>query len=494
MFSNLIRTEPDGTQVIEYNAGPSALSFFSDDSRPNGLRINALWGPIRCGKSTAGVQRIFQRAMALGTIGISLKAIVIRDTFENLRDSTLKTWLEWFPDHSPFGYYSESKKNYYLQTPKKDGSNNTIEHEIQFRYGQNATDASKYLSTEYGLIDLEEVVPAYTPTGLVSPGISEEVFDMAIMRACQRDVIRPEINVVFNPPSPSHWANRRLLKVQDPRIKCFFFPREENERNLRPGFYEELEQLLKGQDSTIARFLRGEIVAVYPGVPVYSKVFNTRYHVKPSIKYIQDKPLVLLWDNPPTPACLVTQIDYRGRWNILKEFQGGFIDGKIMETIGQREFCDLIKPQLQSLYHNAKYAPWWADPALKSPSNTETATPLQILQEKFPGVEIRFGAVDNFTRQESVRQKLSHMLMGELSVAFSAEGCPLLIEGMQGGYRYNLNSDGTSLSRSEPVKNEFSHVCNALEYGCSGLFPAIRVFNQAKHGRPLNLPPSAMSA
>src|SRR4029077_13225046 len=90
--------------------------------------------------------------------GVSLRACIVRDTYRNLADSTLKTWLRWFPDDSSRGYLSKSNPaDYMLRTP--DGRM----HEVCFRHGQTAQDASLFLSTEYGFIGLEEIAPAYLP-------------------------------------------------------------------------------------------------------------------------------------------------------------------------------------------------------------------------------------------------------------------------------------------------------------------------------------------
>src|SRR5690348_3118482 len=132
-------------------------------------RVRFLWGPLGTAKSTWLCWRVFLKAWEVSTkYGVSLRAIIVRDTYRNLADSTLKTWLEWFPDKSPLGYIAQSQPvDYKLRTP--DGRM----HDVSFRHGQTAQDASLLLSTEYGLICLEEVAPAYLPgkTQLVSPGI-----------------------------------------------------------------------------------------------------------------------------------------------------------------------------------------------------------------------------------------------------------------------------------------------------------------------------------
>jgi hypothetical protein len=484
--SNLATTTEEGDLKISYVAGPTALRAHNDRSR-----IKMFWGPVRSGKSSAACWRGMQRARAASTVyNTSLRGLVIRDTYTNLRDSTLKTWLEWFPDKSACGYFHKSTQTYHLRTP------DDREHEIMFRHGKDADDASNFLSTEFGWVLLEEVVPAYTKSGMVSPGISEDMFDAVIIRLAQRGIARPELDITCNPPTPQHWVNRRILarkpeELAADNIAHFFFPGKENEANLRPGYYDELRRLLKGQHTTIARFVDGEIVAIYPGVPVYQKDFSSKAHVSDKLRFDPARPVITFWDNPPTPACLIAQVDGRGRLLILKELQGGFIDGRIMEAVGQREFAKLVRAELQENFRGFKLGRGWADPALKSPSNTETKTPLQVLHaEGF--TDIGFGIVDNDGRQEAVRGLLGTNLSGEAALQISRSGCPLLVEGMAGGYVFGSGTDGKRLTGAGPLKNEFSHTVNALEYGVSGLYPPVRP--QMYKPQEARRPPSAMSA
>lgn len=489
-YSNLAIKDDHGNLHINYTAGPVALKAHQDRSM-----IKAVWGPVRSGKSVWACWRAMYRARSAAKKGIPLRGLVIRDTFTNLRDTTLKSFLEWFPDKSAVGRYTASDATYHLRTPGPDGKS-FIEHEILFRHGQTAQDCSQFLSSEYGWALMEEVVPAFAPSGLVSPGISEEVFDLLLTRMVQRGIDRPELDLTFNPPTPGSWVYRRLISQSPEALKemsaaCFFFPAVENEHNIRPGYYDQLRKLLKGQDTTIARFVDGQIVAIYPGLPVYAKIFNSTLHVSSDLAYDPSRPLLHFWDNPPTPACLLAQVDQWGRLLILKELQGGFVDGKIMEAIGQKEFADLVNAEINVEFNGAKIGKGWVDPAHRSPSNTETKTPLQVLQS-CGFHDLGFGAVDHNSRQEAVRGLLGRLVNGKGAIIISSSGCPLLIEGLAGGYRYGTNTEGTRVSGGEPLKNEFSHVANALEYGASGMFPAARPFQiQAKAPK---VPRSYMSA
>lgn len=486
-LANLVKETAEGDLNISYLASPTAARAICDDD----ARIELLWGPVRSGKSAAGCWKVYRRALAASEIyDTALRAVVIRDTYTNLRDSTLKTWFEWFPDKSAAGFFHVSTATYHLRTP--DGR----EHEVLFRHGKDAGDASNFLSTEFGCIFLEEVVPAFAKSGLISPGISEDLYDTAIMRLSQRGILHPVIILTCNPPTPQHWVNRRILQqkiadLQADGVAVYFFPAAENEANLRPGYYDELRRLLRGQTTTIARFVEGQIVAIYPGVAVYQKNFNSKIHVVDRLDFDPARPVLTFWDNPPTPACLIAQVDRWGRLCIFKELIGGFVDGRIVEAVGASEFTDLVKLELQENFKGFKLGTAWVDPAHRAPSNTESKTPVQILNEK-GFKDVRFGAVDNMSRQEAVRNLLGKNLSGEPAIRILRSGCPVTIEGMAGGYVFGSGTDGKRLTGAGPLKNEFSHPVNALEYGVSGIYPPVNL-RQIK-SEPPRLPPSPMSA
>ena len=257
--------------------------------------------------------------------------------------------MEWF---GPCGYLKRRQNvcDFRLKVPGSD-----LEHEVLFRHGQTAADASSFLSAEYGIICLEEAVPAFMPSGTVSPGIAEEVFDIALQRLVQRGFENPELVISCNPPTPQHWVYRRILGVDEKELKernwwSFFLPREENEMNLRKDFYNELERALKGKDHLINRFLKGEVVAIYPGMPVFAGDFKMSTHTTTDLKPLTTKSFTLGFDFGLTPACIWTQIDAKGRWLWHFELQGGFFEGKLTEQIGAKRFAEMVMRT-----HNERY-------------------------------------------------------------------------------------------------------------------------------------------
>lgn len=260
---------------INYFAGPVAT-----EAHESPAVVKLAWGPLGTAKTTWGCWRIFFKAMIAAEGGYSLRAICVRDTYRNLADSTLRTFLFWFPDAKDvtdgpsLGYTAQSQPvNYKIYVGGRY-------HDVSFRHGQTEQDASMFLSTEYDVIFLEEIAPAYLPgEKKVSPGIAEGVFDMALARLTREvnraAAIGPELIMTCNSPPLTHWASKRVIDKTPEYLKMlnwahWMFPISDNAHNLRPDYYSSLEMAWEGRETLIKRFLKGERIVVFIGDPRFN--------------------------------------------------------------------------------------------------------------------------------------------------------------------------------------------------------------------------------
>ena len=251
-------------------------------ARQSGAKVKLAWGPLGTAKSTWlcwQAQAICQRA---ADAGLTARVLFVRDTYRNLIDSTFKTFTEWFPDGSWAGYVSQSNPIDFKLNVSKWGSGKAHYHDIAFRHLQTEQDASSILSTEYDAILIDEIAPAYLPgEKKVSPGISEGVFDIAISRLTRKldraEKIHPELCMTANSPPLTHWASSRIIDrpesyLADPVLNWahWMFPVSDNAHNLDPNYYASLERAWEGKRALIARFLRGERISVFIGLPRFN--------------------------------------------------------------------------------------------------------------------------------------------------------------------------------------------------------------------------------
>lgn len=257
---------------VSYYCGPVAK-----EAHESQARIKLAWGPLGTAKTSWLCWRVFFKAMIAADAGYSLRALLVRDTYRNLADSTLQTFLYWFPESNGAPGLGKKAQSQPVDFKLFVGGRS---HDVLFRHGQTEQDASMFLSTEYDFIGLEEVAPAYLPgEKAVSPGISEGVFDMAISRLTRQieraAAIRPELCMTCNSPPLTHWASKRIIdKSQDYLEKLnwahWMFPVSDNAHNLRPDYYSSLELAWEGKRSLIQRFLKGERIAVFIGIPRFN--------------------------------------------------------------------------------------------------------------------------------------------------------------------------------------------------------------------------------
>lgn len=452
-----------------YTPNPSTRPLHDSNAR-----VKALMGAVGSGKSLAWMMHFLKRCMEYT---VPFRGIVIRQSWPELRDSTKVTWERWL------GAVSEWRQIDHQMRVTVEGFDGVVRtHSMDFRHAKRAADASRFLSTEYGMIVLEECVPAFDPgRGIIGGGLPKEIFDVALMRLRQPDIAHPELWSVFNPPPKTHWCfkefigpmdteqGRRDLLRKSYHVVCQ--PAFENQRHLPPGYYESLLELLSPE--LAERFVYGKPISVYPGQPVYPE-FLEDYHVVPTLAPLRGVGVITGHDFGRTPAGIIAQVTPEGQLRCLKEIQ---LWGASTETFGE-----VLSQTLRTEFPDNPWLRGWGDPAGQNPTETDDRTSFMILAAK--GYPLNPGAMTLAARLEAVKQRASRAFQREPGIVISQEGCPMLSDAVLGGYRYPKSLDGQV--GWVPLKNDYSHIANCLEYMASGEFsvftgsreysdPAVRV-------------------
>lgn len=455
--------------VIEYHATESAKEFHEAAEE-----TKVLWGPMGSGKTSAALIEFFFQAKESP---VPLRGIVLRSSWPELRDSTLATWNEWFGD---IATWRAADKIAILPLPKK-GSGETQEHQLFFRYCSRPEEASKFLSTEFGFAFLEECVPAYQQSGVMGSGLSKEIFDIVQLRMRQKGVHRRTIVATFNPPFPSHWCNKEFIESTTPeRMRKSYFikrqPPRENEANLPPGYYDKIIDRM--DPDLVKRFVYGEIIQSYGGVEVFPECRDGIHILDAEIEPIPGIPLVLGFDFGRWAATLITQITPLRQWRILMELQS--------ENTGFVRHLELLQTMLKQHFSKFEVRNSWGDPSGANRGfQTDEITCMSLAAES--GFPIAPGKQDLQSRIEAMKQRFMMRLDNqEPAIIISRPHCPLLVEGLLGGYRYAKARDGTV--GHEPIKNHFSHVQDAAQYIATMEFelsPTARFGVRDDWGRPV---------
>jgi hypothetical protein len=488
-----VGTRPDwqrkNPQVLAYKASRT-VSFFHLDNR----RVRGIMGPLGSGKSTGCSAEIMARAVRQpidSTGKRRVRCAVIRNTYRELADSTIRTWLDWFPEEH-FGRFNRGENTHELRVRLPD--NSILELDVIFRALDKPADVKKLLSVEYTFAWVNEAreVPKVIIDMLFDrigrfPSYRDPAFQPAIARVRAlglSDEQLAEINMAdfggywsgimmdTNPPDEDHWwfrifeterpASWRLYRQPSGRS-----PQAENLEFLRPGYYSD-----SGGRSPewIKVYYDGEYGFVSDGRPVYSE-YTDSFHCTDWARPIPGAVVRVGLDFGLTPAAAFVQQDAHGRWRVIDEL--------VSENMGVVRFAELLNTKIQAEYRGFDFT-FHGDPAGDQRVQTDEETPFRILRAN--GINAHPARTNDFNlRREAVASPLMRIVDGKPGLAIHPK-CKQLRKGMAGKYCYRrVQIVGDERYHDKPDKGMYSHVCEALQYVMieSGSNPTLSKVQQA---------------
>ena len=195
----------------------------------------------------------------------------------------------------------------------------------------------------------------------------------------------------------------------------------------------------------------------FEGLPVFQD-WNTQVHGSVDNFYAKPGlPLIRGWDFGLTPACVICQLR-DDKLIVLKEivhFNKGvdkFYDDNVLPV------CRLTWPEWSDPRKD------WIDvidPAGFGRAQTDENTCARVLASK--GLNPMSGAIIWEERRQSVDEYLTRFTKGEPCFRVNLSECPVLVKGFEGGYRYAEKAIDHDINRVKPIKDEHSHVQDALQ-------------------------------
>lgn len=442
---------------VEYKPpGAVADDFFYCNEFVSGIR-----GPIGSGKSTACAFRIW-RHLAEATPGKDgirrARWAIIRNTYPELKTTTIKTWHQWFPPEVG-KWQSEGPPTHFIKFPG-------FEMEIMFLALDRPEDVRKLLSLELtgAWINEAREVPKAILDGLT--GRVGRFPSAAMGQSGWCGVIMDT-----NPPDSDHWWYKIAEEGTPDEFKFFSQPSgrsdaAENLANLPPRYYE---RAMQGKDSEwIKVYVDGDYGFVQDGKPVWPE-FKDGIHVVD----VQPDPklaLTLGIDFGLTPACAFLQQSVMGGWRVIDELA--------TYDMGAVRFADVLGQKLRGEYKDFQLGGVWGDPAGDQRAQTDETTPFSILRAA--NIPARPAPSNDFVqRREAVAVALSRLIDGTPGLVVSPR-CRTIRKGMAGGYRYRrVQVSGHERYHDQPEKNSFSHPCEALQYAMLGAGEGRRLLTRA---------------
>ncbi len=435
-----------------YKSVPTLLKFSQDSSF-----FRLVCGPYGSGKSSASVVELVKRMQAqrLGPDGIRRSRwLVVRNTYRQLADSTVKTFMQWLPPHQ-FGDYRVSNNSYHIRAFEG------VDAEVNFRALDRPQDLSNLLSAEYTGCWMNEMRDLSWPIveaigGRIGryPSQREGGVDWYGMWGDSNPGdTDSKMYKYFVEQMAEHPKGHASLFMQPSGLS----PQAENLPNL-PGGRDYYKKMAVGKDREWVKvYVDGLWGFVIDGRPVFLE-YNDTAHCNQDIKPVAYAPIYRGWDFGLTPACTFLQLLPTGQLIVFDEL--------LSDSMGVDQFSDEV------LTHSTIQYPDWefidiGDPAGVQRSQTDEKTCFQILQSK--GIMIEPGLQSVAIRLESVRRPLTRLVAGKPGFQLHPR-CKTLRKGFMGGYQYRRLQTSAEKYTAVPDKNSYSHIHDSLQYPLTRIF------------------------
>jgi len=452
--------------------GDTLKKFMKSDDFFRGLR-----GPVGSGKSVACCIEIFRRSLLQQKNAEGKRKsrwAVIRNTNPQLRTTTIKTWLDWFPEDTWGNFAWSVPYTHRILVGELDV-------EVIFLALDRPEDVKKLLSLELTGVWVNE-----------AREIPKSIIDACTMRVGRfpsmreggaswygviADTNAPEEDhwwpiMAADVPVPDHISRDEALMLIKPDNWSFYTQppallenkgkdgfitgyednkKSENKKNLTEKYYENI---IRGKTKGwIDVYVLNKLGSIEEGKPVYHSFKEELHITKNKIDLIPGQPIWIGVDFGLTPAAVFGQRTTTGKWNILNEL--------VCFDMGVIRFSELLRGEIAKLYKGYEVM-IYGDPAGDFRSQTDERTPFQIMRNH--GLKaIPAPSNDVALRIEAVDSTLARLVDGSPGFNMSTD-CINLKKGFNGGYHYRRLQVSGDRYDEKPLKNRYSHVHDALQY------------------------------
>lgn len=438
--------------TIQYTPPPTIKEFIKD-VRAGELFYDWVCGPVGSGKTTGIFFKLVHMAaqQAPSPDGVRrTRAVIVRNTLPQLRDTTLSSWNYWFKDGQAGSWHATQNK-FILRF-------NDVECEVLFRPLDTADDVARVLSLEVTFAILDEFVQ-----------IPRAIVDALSARLGRYPASKDGGATNWgmwgssNPDTEDNWWFDYLHNSLPENARYFvqpsgFTPKAENIDNL-PGRAAYYTNQAKGKsEAWIKQFIEAEWGFSAAGKAVVG-TFKSDLHI-PTAKLLFNPHLPLVFGFDPGiggSACIFGQQDHYGRLLVLGELvQQGYGAKRMIEEV--------IRPYIRRRWPDAKEIICAPDPAAANRAQTDERAVVDEFRKHFSvrietnnRLPMRLDAIEHFT---------TRLVEMKPALAIDAKECPILVRALKGGWRYEVDQKRDSIKGAQPEKNAYSHPGDAFGYLC----------------------------
>jgi hypothetical protein len=435
--------------VINYTPPPSIKEYIVD-YKPAALFYDWIVGPVGSGKTTGLFFKLVRMAKLQkpGPDGIRrTRAVVVRNTAPQLRDTTIVSWNYWFKDGQA-GAWRATESKFTLRF-------DDVECEVLFRPLDTPDDVARVLSLEVTFAVLDEFVQI--PMAIVD-ALSARLGRFPSMK--DGGATNWGMWGSSNPSTEDNpWFDYLHENLPD-NARYFLQPSgfseaAENLENL-PGGREYYTNQAKGKSlAWVKQFIEAEWGYSIAGKPVVP-TFNPDMHISPSpLKFDPMQPIVIGFDpGIGGSAFILGQEDLHGRLRVYGEL--------IQEGMGaERLISERLKPYLRRRFPNARVliAP---DPAAANRGQSNEKSVVDVLRKHF---DVKYDTNNRLApRLDAIEYYTTRLTDVGPALLIDGKECPVLSRALKGGWRFALDPKKDIIKGADPEKNKYSHPGDAFGY------------------------------
>lgn len=472
----------DGRQRFELDGGTQVCEFVLSDRE-----VDIIQGPLGSGKTRALCARIMRHAQQQRVSKITglrmSRWFMARNTYPDLKTTTIRTWLEMFPEQL-YGRFN------WGQPPAHKMRFDDVSLDVDFLALDKPEDVRKLRSTEYTGGAFNELA-----------FIDKEIFDEATSRlrypgsnhggsayhgiiadsnAPDEDHwlawITGQIDV---PPNlnederaaytwPGHWGFYKqpaaVNEVRDAHgvVKSYEVnPDAENLKNLPPGYYDK--QLHSKKKPWIDSRLRNVVALVIDGSPVYPEFVSDVHVAREALRPIPGVTLTVGLDFGRQPAAIFMQASNN---RVYVQY----------ELLGNNESSVTFAPKVKRFIAD-KYPGWvisgedsnvhfYGDPKGRDKGQQSDRTSYEIFEANGMPVRVPPGLKQNDITTRVSAVTAVHLEMHDGSPRYVMSPLCRTLKVAKAG-RYHLVKEEDGVLR--PKKDRYSNPADAEQYGILGL-------------------------
>lgn len=476
----------NGVVPIRYTPSTTLSKFHKSKAL-----VRAVAGPVGSGKSVGMMLEILLKAIEQNAIdGVrESRWAVVRTTYAELKNTTLKTWGEWVPSLiAPI--VMSAPPTCVIAFPLADGTR--LRAEVVFLALDREEDQEKLRSFELTGIYFNEaqfIDPEIMRVGQQRTGRYPKVkkfedgstdprsgptwsgmildFNMVDTEHHLYKIFKEERREgweLFTQPA----AIIEVIDPSDPEGKAKMWvgnPLAENIENLanpangNDGYRYYLDKISGMKRSQILVDFCAEWGVTSSGQPVYAEAYDDDVHVSlTEVKADKGLPLLVGMDFGLHPAVVFGQVQRNGTLIILGEIDPCMTSGVALETLIDEYYL----PYITEHFNGVKVIYGWGDPAGQGRSDLDKDKRSRYVVLAQNGINLTPTKTNAFlARKEAVEG----MLLKRRGLLLNPS-CSRLRRGFLGKYGYGKVN---GIVKATPEKNEWSHIHDALQYLIHGL-------------------------